>query len=73
MTDTPKSKVLKIDEWQHLAGTYKRLGGSDSDDWNHARANQVVNSLWIANSDDTSSLGHSLALSGVLPGSFAYG
>jgi hypothetical protein len=51
-----------MDEWQHMAGTYKRLGGSDSDDWNHTRANQGVNLFWIANSDNTSSLGHPTAL-----------
>jgi len=73
MTDTPKSQVLKIDERQHVAGSYMRLGGSDSDYWNHARANQVVTSLWNTISDDTSSLGYSLALSRVLPGQYTYG
>ena len=73
MTDTSKSEVLKIDERQHMAGSYMRLGGSDSNNWNHAHATQVVTSLWTTNSDHTSSLGHSLALSRVLPGQYTYG
>jgi hypothetical protein len=34
-----------------VKGTLKSVGGSQSDDWNEALANQVFNMLWINDSD----------------------
>jgi hypothetical protein len=32
--------------------TLKRVGGSQSDDWNHVLGNQAIQSLWIKQSDN---------------------
>jgi hypothetical protein len=34
-----------------LKGALKRVGGSQSDDWNNILANQAVQALWLKNSD----------------------
>ena len=36
------------DAWKE---TLKRVGGSQSDDWNHVLGNQAIQSLWIKQSD----------------------
>jgi hypothetical protein len=35
-----------------LGETLKRIGGSQSDDWNHVLGNQAIRSLWIKQSDN---------------------
>jgi hypothetical protein len=35
-----------------LKGILKRVGRSKSDNWNHILANQAMNTLWLARSDD---------------------
>src|SRR2546423_14793768 len=37
------------DDWKE---TLKRIGGSQSDDWNHVLGNQAIQSLWIKQSDN---------------------
>src|ERR1700687_3427837 len=37
------------DAWKE---TLKRVGGSQSDDWNHVLGNQAIQSLWIKQSDN---------------------
>src|SRR4030088_941254 len=32
--------------------TLKRVGGSQSDDWNHVLGNQAIQSLWVKQSDN---------------------
>jgi hypothetical protein len=34
-----------------LEETLKRIGGSQSDDWNHVLGDQALQSLWIKHSD----------------------
>jgi hypothetical protein len=36
---------------EDLKGTLKRIGGSQSDNWNNILANQAVQSLWLQHSD----------------------
>ena len=35
-----------------LKGTLKRIGGSQSDDWNNILANQTINTVWLPHSND---------------------
>ena len=34
-----------------LKGTLKRIGGSQSDNWNHTLASQTTDALWLKHSD----------------------
>jgi hypothetical protein len=40
--------AVVADAWEE---TLKRIGGSQSDDWNHVLGNQAIQSLWIKQSD----------------------
>jgi hypothetical protein len=46
--DNEKATPVVADDWQE---TLKRIGGSQSDDWNHVLGNQAIQSLWIKHSD----------------------
>jgi hypothetical protein len=41
--------AVVADAWEE---TLKRIGGSQSDDWNHVLGNQAIQSLWIKQSDN---------------------
>jgi hypothetical protein len=43
-----KGTAVVADDWKE---TLKRVGGSQSDDWNHVLGNQAIQSLWIKQSD----------------------
>lgn len=43
--------VMEIHDPSMLKGNLKPIGGSMSDDWNNAIANQTVNALWLRHSD----------------------
>jgi hypothetical protein len=44
-----KATAVVADDWKE---TLKRIGGSQSDDWNHVLGNQAIQSLWINQSDN---------------------
>jgi hypothetical protein len=44
-----KATTVVADDWKE---TLKRVGGSQSDDWNHVLGNQAIQSLWIKQSDN---------------------
>jgi hypothetical protein len=46
--DNEKATPVVADDWQE---TLKRIGGSQSDDWNHVLGDQALQSLWIKQSD----------------------
>jgi hypothetical protein len=46
--DNDKGTAVVADDWKE---TLKRVGGSQSDDWNHVLGNQALQSLWIKHSD----------------------
>ena len=46
--DNDKATAVVADDWKE---TLKRVGGSQSDDWNHVLGNQAIQSLWIEQSD----------------------
>jgi hypothetical protein len=46
--DNEKATTVVADDWEE---TLKRVGGSQSGDWNHVLGNQALQSLWIENSD----------------------
>ena len=47
--DDEKATTVVADGWKE---TLKRVGGSQSDDWNHVLGNQAIQSLWIKQSDN---------------------
>jgi hypothetical protein len=47
--DNDKGTAVVADDWEE---TLKRIGGSQSNDWNHVLGNQAIQSLWIKQSDD---------------------
>ena len=47
--DNDKATAVVADDWKE---TLKRVGGSQSDDWNHVLGNQAIQSLWIKQSDN---------------------
>jgi hypothetical protein len=47
--DNDKATAVVADDWEE---TLKRIGGSQSDDWNHVLGNQAIQSLWIKQSDN---------------------
>ncbi len=50
--DGAQNPAVVSDEPDDLAGTMKRIGGSQSDHWNDILANQAIKTLWLAYSDD---------------------
>ena len=46
--DNEKATTVVADDWEE---TLKRIGGSQSDDWNHVLGNQALQSLWVEHSD----------------------
>src|SRR4051812_33568861 len=48
----PAPEVLQVRPPEARRGTLKALGGSSDDDFNNVLANQVVQALWLANSDE---------------------
>jgi hypothetical protein len=46
--DNDQATAVVADDWEE---TLKRVGGSQSGDWNHVLGNQALQSLWIENSD----------------------
>ena len=49
VVNNEKADAVVADNWQE---TLKRIGGSQSDDWNHVLGNQAIQSLWIKQSDN---------------------
>src|ERR671929_697903 len=47
----PAPEVVRVPPPEARRGTLKALGGSAVDDFNNVLANQVVQGLWVANSD----------------------
>jgi hypothetical protein len=47
----PAAKTVTIKDPARSAGTFKRVGGSQSDDWNNRLINDTTQVLWIKNSD----------------------
>src|SRR5262245_22241503 len=47
-----KSVVLAIHQESDMRGEQKAIGGSLSDGWNYAIANQVINTIWTKHLDD---------------------
>jgi hypothetical protein len=47
--DNEKATTVVADDWEE---TLKRVGGSQSGDWNHVLGNQTLQSLWIELSDN---------------------
>ena len=45
-------KTVAVEDTEKTKGSLKALGGSQSDDWNTAVANQALQTLWLGNSDD---------------------
>jgi hypothetical protein len=46
-------KVTKVvGNPEALSPTLKQVGGSQSDDWNNVLANQTLNTLWLAHSNE---------------------
>jgi hypothetical protein len=46
--DNDKATAVVADDSED---TLKRVGGSQSDDWNHVLGNQAIQSLWVEHSD----------------------
>src|SRR5262249_56848458 len=49
--DRKATPVTAVDP-DNLKPTLKRIGGSQSDDWNSILANQTINTVWLAHSND---------------------
>ena len=49
--DRKVTTVTAVDP-DNLKPTLKRIGGSQSDDWNSILANQTINTVWLAHSND---------------------
>lgn len=47
-----KEEVVTVDKDKDLRAEFKRIGGSNSDDWNHIIYNQTVCSSWVGNDSD---------------------
>jgi len=45
-------KTIVANNPDDLKGTLKRVGGSQSNNWNDTLANQALNTLWLAHADD---------------------
>jgi len=48
-----KFTTVVADDPEDLKGTLKGIGGSQSDHWNNILANQTVQTLWLAHSDES--------------------
>ena len=49
---SPAAKLTKPARDDHPAPRLKRVGGSQSDDWNSRIVNDTIQTLWLTNSDD---------------------
>lgn len=47
-----KGKVVAINEAKDFKGEFKKMGGSNADDWNNHVINQAVNAQWFGNCDE---------------------
>src|SRR4051812_31104454 len=47
----PKATTLTMNDPARHTGRLKKIGGSQSDDWNNRIANDTVQTLWLKNSD----------------------
>jgi hypothetical protein len=45
--DNDKATAVVADDWEE---TLKRIGGSQSGDWDHVLGNQAIQTLWIKQS-----------------------
>ena len=64
-TKNKKPNKIHIGDPEDREGKLKAFGGSRSDNWNNILANQVAQSLWVANSDKASrEIQYQAALSG---------
>ena len=50
--DDKSAATVVADDSEDALDTLKRIGGSQSDDWNHVLGNQAIQSLWIKQSDN---------------------
>ena len=66
-----KPTMIVANDSEDLKGTLKRIGGSQSDNWNNTLANQAVQALWLQHSDkdkrDRQYSATVAALSGIKP------
>jgi hypothetical protein len=51
-TEAPTAKVVTVTDPAQIGGVLKRVGGSQSDDWNNRIANDTIEVLWFKNSDE---------------------
>src|SRR5947209_13409627 len=49
--DDKSAATVVADDSEDALDTPKRIGGSQSDDWNHVLGDQALQSLWIMHSD----------------------
>jgi hypothetical protein len=49
--DTTRTPVLATADAPRATGVLKRIGGSQSDDWNDRMIDDTVQALWVKNSD----------------------
>ena len=49
---TAKDVTVAAKDPAHGPGTLKKIGGSQSDDWNSRLANDTLQALWVKHSDD---------------------
>src|SRR6202022_3210605 len=62
--DNDKAPAVVADDSED---TLKRVGGSQSDDWNHVLGNQALQSLWIKHSDnEVRQRQHNAAIAGLI-------
>jgi len=71
-TGATEPKTLVVSDRENWKGVFKRIGGSQSDDWNHLIANQAMQALWenpggatVKDKDRRAIVG---ALDGISPG-----
>ena len=68
MTDKPPSRTVEVCLPHDPKPEFKQLGGSDSDHFNQMLANQTLDALWVAHSDDDRRNRQSLAACAALIG-----
>jgi hypothetical protein len=68
MTDKPSSRTVEVCLPRDPKPEFKQLGGSDSDHFNQMLANQTLDALWVAHSDDDQRNRQSLAACAALIG-----
>jgi hypothetical protein len=68
MTNKPPSRIVEVSLPRDPKPEFKQLGGSDIDEFNLSLADQTLNALWLAHTDDKQHQKQSLAACAVLIG-----